>query len=54
MPSYGKLRNLDAASRASVQVLPGVGLAPPFSPSQGCVPPDGVVMFRGPDRIGAS
>ena len=35
-------------------VLPGVGFALPFVASHSCVPPLGVVMLRGPERMGAS
>lgn len=47
--------DLDAASRAAVGVLPGLGFAALlFVPSQGCVPPLKVVMLRGPEKMGAS
>jgi len=54
VPSYVKPASLEAASRASVGVLPGWGLAARLVPSQRCVPPDAVVMLRGPEMIGAS
>ena len=54
VPSKGKWRNLAAAARASVGVLPGAGLAPLLVPSQRWVPPEGVVTFWGPDRMGPS
>jgi hypothetical protein len=37
-----------------VEVPAGVGFALLFVPSQRCVPPLGVVIERGPDRIGPS
>ena len=49
VPSKGKFRSSEAVARASVGVLPGVGLAPPLVPSQRGVPPVGVVTLRGPE-----
>ena len=54
MPSKGKRKNWEAVARASVGVLPGVGLAPLLVPSQRWVPPEGVVTLRGPERRGPS
>jgi hypothetical protein len=48
VPSQVKPSSHAASSSADVQVAPGRRLALLLRPSQGCVPPDGVVMFDGP------
>ena len=54
VPSKVKPFSCPASARASVGVFPGVGLAPRFVPSQMWVPPDAVVMLRGPEMMGSS